>query len=233
MTQGQNTSGTYNFAPNMGEMVLYAYGLCGIRRTALTQQHMEDARIAMNLLQASWSAKGVNLWQVDLQRICLIQGQSTYQVPSNTIVILDAYYTIGQQPNETDRIIMPISRSEYATYPNKKQQGAPTVFWFDRLLSPNLKVWPTPNGQQAAIKYYRLRQNQDSIMSNGTGVEVPVYLLEPLAFGLAFRLALIWAPDKAPALDAFATRSYNENIAQNIETAQIFISPTVSSYYRG
>ena len=217
----------------MGELVLYAYGLCGIRRTALVQQHFEDARIAMNLMQASWSAKGVNLWQVDLQRICLVQGCNTYQVPSNTIVMLDAYYTIGQPPNETDRIITSISRSEYATYPNKKQQGAPTVFWFDRLLSPTVTLWPTPNGQQATFKYYRLRQTQDAVLANGTGVEIPVYLLEPLAFGLAWRLSLIWAPDKSPALDVAATRSYNENIVQNIETAAIYISPTINSYYRG
>jgi hypothetical protein len=216
----------------MGEMVLYAYGMCGVRRTALTQQHFEDARMAMNLLMASWSAKGVNLWAVDRQKVTLVQGQSTYPVPPNTIVMLDAYFSFGQEPNETDRIMMPISRSEYATYPNKKQQGAPTVFWFDRLLSPTVTLWPVPNGQQSFFKYYRLRQAQDSVLANGTGIEVPIYLLEPLAFGLAARLALIWAADKAVALDAVANRSYNENIVQNIETANTYIAPAVNLYYR-
>ena len=53
-----NTSGTYSFAPSMGETVLYAFGLCGIRRTALTQAHYEDARMATNFLMSRWSAKG-------------------------------------------------------------------------------------------------------------------------------------------------------------------------------
>src|ERR1700723_36304 len=90
-----NTSGTYNFAPGMGEAVLYAFNLCGIRNTALTQQHFESARMATNMMQGRWSSQGVNLWQVDLQKIPLCQGQSTYPVPSNTIVMLDMYYTLN------------------------------------------------------------------------------------------------------------------------------------------
>src|ERR1700684_2928825 len=90
-----NTSETYNFAPSMGETVMYSYGLAGVRRTAITQQHMVDARLATNYLMSRWSAKGVNLWQVDSLVVNLVQGQSTYHVPSNTIVILDAYVTIA------------------------------------------------------------------------------------------------------------------------------------------
>src|ERR1700689_3645994 len=99
-----NTSGTYQFAPSMGETVLYAYGLCGIRNSALTQQHFETARMATNMMLGRWSSQGVNLWQVDLQRIKLIQGCPTYQVPSNPIVMLDMYYTINSGANEIDRI---------------------------------------------------------------------------------------------------------------------------------
>src|SRR5271156_4287549 len=90
-----NTSGTYNFSPSMGESVLFAYGMAGVKRTALLQQHFVDARLATGYLMARWSAKGINLWQVDSQVVQLVQGQGTYQVPSNTIVILDAYVTIA------------------------------------------------------------------------------------------------------------------------------------------
>lgn len=227
-----NTTGTYDFAPSMGEMVLYSYGLCGIRRTALTQQHFEDARIATNLLMGRWSADGVNLWQVDLQCVRLQQGCTTYPVPSNTIVMLDAYYTINNGQQEIDRIMTPISRTEYANYPNKTQQGAPTVFWFDRLLAPTVTLWPAPNGQQAEFKYYRLRQTQDSKLSNGQNVEVPVYFLEAYAFGLAYRLALIWAQDKAPGLKPMADESFGIAQRQNRETANVYVSPMLNGYYR-
>lgn len=227
-----NTSGTYNFAPSMGETVLYAYGLAGVRRTALTQQHFEDARIATNTLMSRWSADGVNLWQVDLQCIPLVQGCSTYQVPSNTIVMLDGYYTINNGQQETDRIMTPISRTEYANYPNKQQQGAPTVFWFDRLLSPTVTLWPCPNGQQAAFKYYRLRQTQDSNLQGGQNVELPVYFLEAYAFALAQRLAMIWNPERAPGLKVEAVESWGVATRQNRETANTYISPMLSGYYR-
>lgn len=227
-----NTSGTYNFAPGMGEAVLYAYGLCGVRRTALTQQHFEDARIATNMLMMRWSADGVNLWQVDLQTINLVQGQSTYQVPSNTIVMLDGYYTINNGQQEIDRIMTPISRTEYANYPNKQQQGAPTVFWFDRLLAPSVTLWPAPDGQQAAFKYYRLRQTQDSNLQGGQSVEIPVYFLESYVFALATRLAAIWAPERAPALKVMADEAWGVATRQNTETAMVYVSPMVNGYYR-
>ena len=36
-----STSGTYAFNPGLGEITLYAYQLCGIRPTQLTQEHMQ------------------------------------------------------------------------------------------------------------------------------------------------------------------------------------------------
>jgi hypothetical protein len=226
------TSGTYGFAPSMGEAVLYAYGLCGVRRTAITQQHMEDARMATNMMMGRWSADGVNLWQVDLISVLLIKGQATYPVPPNTIVMLDMYYTISNGTQSIDRIVTPVSRTEYASYPNKQQQGSPTVAWFDRLLSPTVTLWLVPNGQQASFSYYRLRQTQDSVFANGTSVEIPAYFLEAYVFGLATRLAAIWAPERAVGLKAMADESWGIASRQNIETQNTYISPMTGGYYR-
>jgi hypothetical protein len=227
-----NTSGSYQFAPSMGETVLYSYGMCGVRRTALTQSHFEDARLSTGMLLGRWSADGVNLWQVDLQCIQLVQGCATYDVPSNTIVMLDGYYTLNSGANEIDRIMLPVSRSEYASYPNKQSQGAPTVFWFDRLLAPKVTLWPTPNGQQAAFKYYRLRQTQDANLQNGQNVEIPYYFFEAYALGLAYRLAIIYAPDRVASLKALADEAWAISSKQNTETANMYISPMLSQYYR-
>jgi hypothetical protein len=216
----------------MGEEVLFAYGLCGIRRTSLTQQHFEDARMATNMLMGRWSADGVNLWQIELTYTPLVQGQTTYPVPCNTIVILDAYYTINNGQQEIDRIMTPISRTEYANYPNKQQEGAPTVYWNNRLLNPTVTLWPAPNGQQASFKYYRLRQTQDSDLKNGLAVEIPTYYSEAYAFGLATRLAAIWAPERAAGLKAMADESWDIASRRGIETANTYISPSVAGYWR-
>jgi len=228
------TSGTYTFNPGLGELTLYAYNLIGVRNTAVLQEHMEAARIASNMMLSRWANQGVNLWAVDLQTVSLVQGQATYSVPSNTVVMLDAYMTIddGQSP-PIDRIILPISRTEYASYPNKEQQGFTTTFWFDRLLSPTVTLWPVPDGTSAQyLKYYRVRQIQDSNLQNGQQVEIPYLWMEAFAYGLAQRLATIWAPDKLMMLKPLADEAYQIAASQNVETAQQYISPQISGYFR-
>lgn len=216
----------------MGEAVLYAYGLCGIRRTALVQSHFEDARLATGMMMLRWSSKGVNLWQVELASIPLVKGCATYDVPSNTIVMLDAYITLNNGAAAIDRLILPISRTEYASFANKQSQGFPTSFWFDRLLAPTVTLWPVPNGQQSCFKYYRLRQTQDSVLANGKQVEIQPYALEAYVLGLAWRLAMIWAPDRAPTLKPLADEAYNDFADQNVETSAIYVAPQISGYYR-
>jgi hypothetical protein len=193
---------------------------------------MEAARMAANMMLGRWSSEGVNLWTVDLQTVTLLQGTSTYTVPDNTITMLDAYVTTGTGTNAINRIIMPVSRTEYASYPNKQQQGFPTTFWFDRLLSPNVTLWPVPDGNEVSFSYYRVRQVQDSNLNSGQTIEIPYYFLEAFAYGLAQRLAMVWAPDKVQLLKPLADESYDLAARQNIETAQQYISPTISSYFR-
>ena len=228
------TSGTYAFNPSLGEMTLYAYNLIGVRNTAVLQEHMEAARMATNMMLSRWANQGVNLWAVDLITTPLVTGQSTYAVDSNTVVMLDAYVQTDDSGANIDRIILPVSRTEYASYPNKEQQGFPTVFWFDRLLSPTVTLWPVPNTDNGPqyLKYYRVRQIQDANLQNGQQVEIPYLWLEAFAYGLAQRLAVIWSPDKVAIIKPMADESYAIAAAQNVETAQQYISPMLSGYFR-
>jgi hypothetical protein len=285
-------SGTFNYNPSLGELTLYAFNLCGIRNTALLQEHMESARMASNLLLGRWSSEGVNLWTVTRQTIPLVAGQSTYSVPGNNIVMLDTYIVtsgevftgsisgttltvtsgtpsigmtisgdaivtgtlitagsgsswtvsisqtvaagdiIGETGQSIDRLILPISRTEYASYPNKEQQGFPTTYWQDRLISGNVTLWPVPDGTQTALSFYQISQIDDSDFANGQTVNVPYYFLEAFAYGLAQRLAMIWAPDRVQMIKPLADESYQIAAMQNIETAQQYISPMISGYFR-
>lgn len=228
------TSGTYGFDPALGELTIHAFNLCGLRGPSLLQEHMQSARMASNLLLSRWSNQGVNLWKVDLVTVPLVTGQATYSVPGNTVTMLDAYVTNDQTGENIDRIIMPISRTEYASYPNKEQQGFPTVFWFDRLISPSVTLWPVPNVDNgpSTLSYYRVTQIEDANLQNGLTVDIPYLWMEAFAYGLATRLAQIWAPDKVALLKPFADESYQIAAEQNVETAQQYISPMISGYFR-
>jgi hypothetical protein len=315
------TSGTYNFNPSLGEIVLYAYNLCEVRSTAIVQEHMEAARMATNMLLATWSNKGVNLWAVDLQTVQFDQSPTTlsasgngttatitysnintpiypvgssitisnvtptgyngtytvtasgngfvsflnsttgaqtvagtvdtsngsptaaYSVDPSTVVLLDAYVTTTASSTQPiDRIILPVSRTEYASYPNKEQTGFPTIFWFDRLIDssrstgspgPSVTLWPVPDGTSSqSLSYYRVRQIQDSNFTSGQTVEIPYLWLEAFAYGLASRLAIIWNPQKAMLLKPLADEAYQIAADQNVETAQQYISPQIQGYFR-
>jgi hypothetical protein len=228
-----STSGTYAFNPALGEIVLYAYNLIGVRNTAVLQEHMQSARMAANMMLSRWANQGVNLWAVDLITTPLVQGTATYPVDGNTVVILDAYIeTVNGSGQPIDRLILPISRTEYASYPNKDQQGFTTTYWFDRLLSPTVTLWPVPDGTTTSLKYYRVRQIQDANLQSGQQVEIPYLWMEAFAYGLAQRLSTIWAPDKMMMLKPLADEAYNIAAAQNVETAQQYISPMISGYFR-
>jgi hypothetical protein len=227
------TSGTYQFSPDLGELTLYAFNLAGVRPNALTQAHMESARMAANLLNARWSGIDVNLWAIDLQSIPLVPGNNTYSVPANTIAILDAYTTNwGTGAGQRNRLILPISRSEYASYPNPNQQGAVTVYWFDKLLAPTITFYLTPDGTNATVNYYRVRQLQDSPLRGGVQPEVPFYFLEAYALGLAQRLAMIWNPPAAAGLKTLADEAFEIAANQNTERAAFYVSPQIQPYFR-
>jgi hypothetical protein len=228
------TSGTYNFNPGLGEITLYAYNLIGIRNTSVLQEHMEAARMASNMLCARWSNQGVNLWAVDLVTVPLVTDVATYPVDGNTVTMLDAYVQNDDSGANIDRLILPISRTEYASYPNKEQQGFPTVFWFDRLLSPSVTLWPVPNTDNGPqyLKYYRVTQIQDSGLQNGQTVDIPYLWLEAFAYGLALRLAQIWNPQAMAMIKPMADESYQIAADQNIEQAATYISPMISGYFR-
>jgi len=159
---------------------------------------------------------------------------ATYSVNPNTVMILDSYITTGNTgtATEVDRIILPVSRTEYASYPNKQNTGFPTIFWFDRLISPTVSLWPAPDGNQVSLKYYRVRQVQDSAFTDGQTVEIPYLWLDAFASGLASRLAMQWAQPLVTMLKPIADEAYLIAADQNVETANQYISPQVSGYYR-
>lgn len=228
------TSGSTNFNPSLGEVTLYAFNACQIRANALLQEHMTSARMAANLMQGRWSsAPGVNLWCVDLQSIPLVAGQATYPVDPSTIAMLDSYWSQDNGAgDDIDRWMLPVSRTEYSTYPNKNQQGTPTVYWFDRQLAPTVTLYPVPDGNQDAFNFYRTRYMQDAQLTNMAGIEAPVYFLEAYALGLAYRLAVLWAPALAQGLKALADEAFAIATDQNTETMQVYITPMISAYYR-
>lgn len=226
-------SGTYGFNPGLGSLTQYAYGLAGVRRTAIMQEHIEDARMAANLLLISWSNLQVNLWEVGLVSTPLVQGTATYPVDPSVVMILDAYLTTTAGGVPTDRIIWPISRTEYASMPNKATQGPPTSFWFDRLIAPTVTLWPVPDANGPyTLNSYVVRTSQDSVMAGNISLDIQKRFLDAFVWDLAARLAVTYGPDRAAALAAQAAKSWSIAADQDQENVPMYIAPGIGSFYR-
>lgn len=226
----QTTSGNFNFNPSAGELILTAFGRIQVRPSEITANHMLNARMALNLLLSEFSNTQPNLWEVNLQTMPLTQGQATYAVPAATVMILDLYVSSGSP--STDRYLYPISRTEYASYPNKTTQSPPTVFWYDRLISQNVTFYPVPDGNGPYVaKFYSVRQTQDADVTGGQNIEIPYRFMEAYCAGLAWKLSEIYQPQLEDKLFARYTRALALAQTQDQENVNMYISPGIGGYY--
>lgn len=222
-------SGTYTFNPDIGSLALNAFARCGVRRTELTPQHMQDAYLETNLLQADWAADGITLWTVVLTTQALTEGTATYPVlPASTVMVLDLYISNGS----SNRLITPFSRTDYASLANPTMQGFPTSFWMDRVLSPTLTLWPVPDGNATyTMSYYVYTQPQDAVLRQGGNAAIPYWWLNAYIADLAHRLSRIYAPALEAQRKMDRDEAYGKASKQN-ENVPMYISPGLQGYYR-
>ena len=206
------TSGTSSFNLDLNDLVEEAFERCG--KELRTGYDLRTARRSLNLLTIEWANRGINLWTIEQGTIPLIQGTNTYDLPDDTIDLLEHQIrtNAGQQNNQTDITISRISVSTYSTIPNKLAQGRPIQVWINRQSGasyptgnnpdrhPQITVWPTPDQGTASNPYYnfvywRMRRIQDA----GSGVttqDIPFRFLTAMVAGLAYYLAV-----KLPGVD--------------------------------
>jgi hypothetical protein len=209
------TSGTSSFNLDLTELVEEAFERCGAELR--TGYDFRTARRSLNLLTIEWANRGINMWTIEQGQITLVQGTNTYDLPIDTIDLLEHQIrtNAGNTATQTDINISRISVSTYATIPNKLSQGRPIQVWIQRMSgaqypsttnpngvnpagidAPKITVWPTPDGSQTyTFVYWRLRRIQD----DGTGVstqDIPFRFIPCMVAGLAYYLSM-----KLPNMD--------------------------------
>ncbi len=228
------SSGTYAFSPSNGEIVLAAYERVQIRAPSIRQEHMLTARREVNFLLSGWSNKTPNLWEVALVSQALTQGTATYNVDAKVVMILDAYVSLDQgTTDQTDRYITPISRTEYASFATKQTQGFPTSFWFDRLISPTVTLWPVPDGNGPYyLNYYVCTQMQDANLAGGETPDVPYRFLDAMVADLSHRVSRVYKPELEAIRKADAKDAWDIAASQDTENVPLSIAPGIGGYYR-
>lgn len=392
-----NPSGTYAFFPAYSDFVLEGFDRCGIRAPSLTQSQLVSAYRSVNLALSAWNNYvGPNLWTRELNTIQLTVGQPTYNLPTNTIQMLDVYirqypmsgavslplaftttmssaavtigwaahglivgnyinivvpvsvgglillgfYTVTSVPNgntivitaasaatsgaspgavplfncfsgsstisvilnnhgltagstfnvqvqttisdvnlygsyvvqsvtnanvftitgpnpafatanvyenagqafmagqnnadnPNDRILYPISETDYAAIPDKFQQGLPTCYYYNRQSPiPTVTLWLVPGNTTGpyTLQYYFTRQMQDANLGGGQTPDVPYRFFEALCADLAARLAQKFAPALWMTLKQEALMQWKAASDADTEKVSLYLAPDLSVY---
>lgn len=127
------TSGAAAFNLDLNEIVEEAFERCGAELR--TGYDLRTARRSLNLMFADWANRGINMWTMDTGVINLVQGQSTYPLPLDTVDLLEHVIRTGgnSAATQADLTITRISVSTYATLPNKIQQARPIQILVNRM----------------------------------------------------------------------------------------------------
>jgi hypothetical protein len=198
------TSGTAAFNLDLSEIVEEAFERCGSELR--TGYDLRTARRSLNLMFADWANRGLNMWTFEQGTINLVPGVATYDLPADTVDLLEHVIRTGagNASTQADLTITRISVSTYATLPNKLTQARPIQIWVERLNTPRVTLWPVPdNSQTYQLVYWRLRRIQDA----GDGVntmDMPFRFVPCMVAGLAYYLAMKvpGAADRMVALKA-------------------------------
>lgn len=197
------TSGTTAFNLDLVELLEEAFERAGSEMR--TGYDLKTARRSLNILFADWANRGINMWTIEQGSIPLVPGTATYNLPSDTVDLLEHVIRTGagNSATQADLTITRISVSTYATLPNKLTQARPIQVWIDRLApTPTVTMWPVPdNSQTYTFVYWRLRRIQDA--GNGVNtMDVPFRFIPCMVAGLAYYLALKLpnAMDRLPIL---------------------------------
>ena len=235
------TSGTAAFNLDLNSLVEEAFERCGSELRS--GYDLRTARRSLNLLTIEWANKGINLWTVEQGEIPLVQGQAVYDLPVDTIDLLDHVVRTGTGQNQTDININRISVSTYSTIPNKNAQGRPIQVWINRqsgatypdgvtttVKNPQINVWPTPDGSTSyTFVYWRLRRIQD--MGSGvTTADIPFRFLPALVAGLAFHLSIKIpeAATRSADLKVMYDEAFRDAVDEDREKAALRIAPRMS-----
>jgi len=231
------TTGTTTFNLNLNDLVEEAFERCGAELR--TGYDLKTARRSLNLLTIEWANRGINLWTIEQGSIPLVQGQITYDLPIDTIDLLEHVIrtNAGITSNQLDININRISADTYITIPNKNAQGRPIQVWINRqsgadypvtgVKPPQINVWPAPEQSNYYVFfYYRLRRMQDA----GDGVntqDIPFRFLPCMVAGLAYYLSMKipGAMERTGMLKQMYDEAWQQASDEDREKAPLRIAP--------
>lgn len=129
----------------------------------------------------------------------------------------------------TSRILTPISREEWVSYPDKQTQATPSSFYLDRQVIPRLNLWPTPDNSYQTLVFNQQIAIMD-VTSLNQNIYIPQRFMNACRFALAHELSLKFSLDKSDRLERLSNEAYALAAIEDEENVPLRIQPNMYSY---
>ena len=217
-------SGSTNFEPNVAEFVEEAFERCGLELR--TGYDLKTARRSINLMLAEWANRGLNQWTIEQATQTVTEGTTDYSLNANIIDILDVVLRRTINQTQTDISMNRVSRSEYINIPNKTTKARPSQFFFDKLSTPTLKIWPAPENSTDILVFNKIVRMDDADKGTNT-MDMPFRFFPCFAAGLAYYISLKRAPERTAQLKALYEEEFRRAADQDEDRASFNIRPSI------
>ena len=237
------TSGTTIFEKgfSIADIVEESYERIGI--SGVSGYQLKGARRSLNIMFQEWANRGLHYWEVANNNITLVNNQATYTMfrstadgtSSATAVygvddILEASF---RNSDSIDTPLSKISRSTYQALSNKTSTGQPTQYFVQRFIDKiTVTLYLTPGSDQAGkfLNYYYVKRIQDA-GDYTNDADVPYRFVPCMVAGLAYYLAVKYAPEKIQMLKMLYEDELNRALTEDGSSSSSFITP--KTYYPG
>ena len=220
------TSSSTDFNLDVAEYIEEAFERCGLE--AKTGYDLQTARRSLNIMLAEWANRGLNQWTIEQRTQALTANDSEYSLGTDIIDIL----SVVVRRSGTDFSMTRISRDTFINLPNKTSTSRPTQYFLDRQITPNLKLYPTPENSTDVIIYDALTRMQDADTQVNT-LEIPFRFIPCLTAGLAYYIAMKRAPDRIQLLKSVYEEEFERAMAEDRDRSAFNVTPKLDYYKVG
>ena len=133
-------------------------------------------------------------------------------------------------PENSDLQMTRLSRSEYASIPNKSTTGKPLQFFIDKQINPTISVYPTPDKSTTYTVHMNVLTRMDDVDAATDTLQMPFRFYPCLAAGLAYYLSIKKSPEKTAMLKTIYDEEFQRALAADEDRASVKITPDVSHY---
>ena len=235
------TSGTTTFETtfSISDIVEEAYERIGIQ--GVSGYQLKGARRSLNILFQEWANRGLHYWEVANNNITLVSGQATYTMFRSTsdgtsdataiYGVDDVLEASFRNSSNVDTPLTKINRSTYQALSNKTSTGQPTQYFVQRLTDRiTITLYLTPGSSEAGkfLNYYYVKRIQDA-GDYTNEADVPYRFVPCMTAGLAYYLAVKFAPERVQMLKMLYEDELNRALQEDGSSSSSYITP--KTYY--